>query len=110
MFKYDEVTDRETYLAFRDAWKKAYKDLSQEIRDLKGTRKQYTWKYRPKGDTGSQKKIKTGDNPRYEMYFKGWELVTLKWKATKMMELLESVKASRPKPGSSETALHPSSA
>jgi len=110
MFKMT-VTDRESYLAFRAAWKKTYKNLSQEIRDLKRTRKQYTWKYRPRGDTGSPKKIKTGDNPIYEQYFRGWELYGLKDKATRMMTLLEEVKASRPgKQPKTEMVSHPSTA
>jgi len=97
MFEYTEVTDRETYLAFRDSWKKHYKELSQTIKRIKGTRKEFTWEYRPKGDTGSKKKTKTGDNPNYNVNFDAWGLCNLRYQAREMMELLEEIKNVRPK-------------
>jgi len=77
---------RNEYLTQRAEWKADYKALSQTIRDLKGQRKQYTWKYVPKG-----KNIKMGDNPRYDSTA-GWSAVALKYKATKMLEDLAEAK------------------
>lgn len=97
MFDYTEVTNRETYLAFRAAWKKHYMELSRDIRKLKDTRKEFTWEYRSKGDTENKKRTKTGDNPNYNPNFSAWELHLLRIKAQDMMDWLEEIKETRPK-------------
>lgn len=87
-----DFTTREEYLAWKAEWKAQYKELSQEIRDLKASRKQFTWSYRAKDDTASKKKVITGKNPNYNS--------SAQWKATQkrevafgMLELLADAKS-----------------
>lgn len=84
-------TTREEYLAYRADWKKRYKTLSKNIRDLKNKRKKFKWEYRAKGDTVSKRRIKIGENPNYDLTA-GWRAVNLKGDATAMLEELAESK------------------
>jgi hypothetical protein len=64
--------NRETYLAFRAAWKKEYNELSQEIRNLKAT-----WTAEIKSGRGGS-----------TIY----TLIRRRREATAMMQLLEEAK------------------
>lgn len=82
---------REEYLAYRAEWKARYKDISQEIRDMKNKRKQFKWEYRVKGDTTSQRRTKVGENPNYD-YSAHWKIPMLKDRATVLLDELAEAK------------------
>lgn len=82
---------KDEYLAYRTEWKEKYKELSKDIREMKNQRKQFKWKYRAKGDTGSKRRIKIGDNPNYDSSA-GWKAWELKYVATIMLEELAESK------------------
>ena len=82
---------REEYLEYRAEWKKAYKELSKEIRKAKSCRKEYQWKYREKGDTTSKRRTKIGSNPDYDSYA-GGRAAYLKIKAKRMLDELVEAK------------------
>lgn len=82
---------KEEYLKWRAEWKAEYKETSREIRRLKNARKQFSWKYRPKGNDTMKRRTKIGPNPNYDPSV-GWEVWTEKCKATSALDLLKIAK------------------
>lgn len=82
---------REEYLKWRAEWKAEYKELSNEIRQLKSARKEFKWTYRAKGDTTSQKRTKIGENPNYDSSA-CWMVSSRKNEATRALETLKAAK------------------
>ena len=90
MDKFDFKT-KDEYLKWRAEWKVEYKELSKEIRRLKNARKEFVWKYRPKGNDTMKRRTKVGPNPNYDSSV-GWEIWSGKGKATYALELLKEAK------------------
>ena len=82
---------REEYLEWRTDWKAEYKGLSKEIRRLKNSRKEFIWKYRPKGNDTMKRRTKVGSNPDYNSSA-DWKVYCEKNKATRMLKLLKEAK------------------
>lgn len=83
---------RESYLNWTRAWKAEYKALSEQIRNLKQTRKQFIWEYRPKGTANHEvRKTIIGPNPNHNSNA-SYELLKLKRKATELLELRKQAK------------------
>ena len=78
-YKYDRYSEtyvfewasKEEYLEWRTNWRKAYKQLSKIIRELKGQRKKFKWEYRPKGNDTMKRRTKIGENPNHD-YSADW--------------------------------------
>lgn len=57
---------RETYLAWRDAWRVEYKALSRLITRAKGTRKENRYEYRRPGVNDVKRRTIIGRNPNHD--------------------------------------------
>jgi len=60
----ENIETRTGYLVWRQMWREAYKQISQEIRDLRACRKRYSWAY--SNEIGKKRKTQIGDNPNYD--------------------------------------------
>ena len=60
------VNDREKYLAWRKQWKAMYKELSEDIRTVKGMRKKNKYQYRDPSDRLVKRRVVVGDNPYHQ--------------------------------------------
>ena len=70
-----EAETKEAYLSWVKDWKQKYEELSNDIRAMKGMRKEYKYTYREKGNDTDQKRTKVGDNDNYDSsasYRVGW--------------------------------------
>lgn len=63
-FDLNDIKDKESYLELVKIWKDTYKELSNDIRELKRTRKTFIWNRTHSKIEKS--KIKIGNNPAYD--------------------------------------------
>jgi len=65
--KYGPMAEtKEQYLNWVNSWKVNYRELSDDIRKMKGMRKEYKYKYRDQSDKTSKHRTIVGDNPDYD--------------------------------------------
>lgn len=82
-------TNRLEYLDWRKEWRLQYKELSKEIREIKKSRKQFRYEYRPKDNTAMKRRWKIGPNPSYDPYANSY---WASYRATLMLKRYKVVK------------------
>lgn len=91
-YNIEQFTNKKEYLKFREYWTMEYMILSAKIRKYKSQRKEYLWSYREKDNNIQKKKSKIADNPHYD-YLAAGNARTLRFFATRMLDILEKAKA-----------------
>ncbi len=98
-YKYDQKAEaytfewksKEDYLEWRTNWRKAYKQISKTIREIKGQRKQFKWEYRPKGNNTMPRRTKIGENLNHD-HSASWYVEMYRAKASELMKVREASK------------------
>ena len=86
-----EVKTKGEYLAWVVEWKAKYRELTNDIRAIKGMRKVNTYAYRAKGDDTTKRRTIVGLNNKYEERSQ-WIRVSMKDIANNALEARANAK------------------